>query len=62
MLVKEFIRLKLADEIRQTIAPILLGGGTPFFDNLGQEHALHLKDVTAYKNGFIELCYEVRRP
>jgi dihydrofolate reductase len=60
MLVKEFIRLNLADEIRQTIAPVLLGDGTPFFDNIGQEHALHLKDVTAYKNGFVELWYEIR--
>jgi len=61
MLTKEFIRLNLADEIRQTILPILLGGGTPFFDELGKEQALHLKDVTAYKNGMVELCYEIKK-
>jgi dihydrofolate reductase len=60
MLVKEFIRLKLADEIRISILPVILGDGTPFFDHIGQEQALHLKDVTAYKNGMVELCYEVR--
>jgi dihydrofolate reductase len=60
MLTKDFIRLKLAEEIRLSIAPVLLGGGTPFFDSIGQEHALHLKDVTAYKNGFVELWYEIR--
>ena len=61
LLVKDFIRLKLADEIRQSIIPIILGDGTPFFDQIGQEHALHLKDVIAYKNGIVELCYEIRK-
>ena len=59
-LTRDFIRSKLADEIRLTIAPIILGGGTPFFDNIGREQELHLKDVTAYKNGFVELWYELR--
>ena len=61
MLAKDFIRLNLADEIRQSILPIILGDGTPFFDQIGQEQALHLKDVTAYKNGMVELCYEIRK-
>ena len=61
MLAKDFIRLKLADEIRQSIMPIILGEGTPFFDHIGQEQALHLKDVTAYKNGMVELCYEIKK-
>lgn len=58
-LVKSFIRLKLADQLRVSILPIVLGGGKPFFDQIGQEHLLHLKDVTAYKNGMVELCYEL---
>ena len=61
MLTKEFIRLNLADEIRQSILPIILGDGTRFFDRVKQEQALHLKDVTAYKNGMVELCYEIRK-
>jgi hypothetical protein len=32
----------------------------PFFDNIGQEQALHLKDVTAYKSGMVELWYEIK--
>jgi dihydrofolate reductase len=60
VLVKDFIRLKLADQIRLSILPIILGDGTPFFDHIGQEQALHLKDVTAYKNGMVELCYEIK--
>jgi dihydrofolate reductase len=61
MLAKDFIRLKLADEIRLSVIPIILGDGTPFFDRIGQEQALHLEDVTAYKNGIVELCYAVPR-
>lgn len=60
-LAKDFIRLNLADEIRQSILPIILGDGMPFFDQIGQEQALHLKDVKAYKNGMVELCYEIRK-
>lgn len=59
MLANDFIRLQLADEIRISVLPILLGEGIPFFDQIGKEQALHLKDVTAYKNGMVELCYEI---
>jgi riboflavin biosynthesis pyrimidine reductase len=58
-LATELVRSKLADELRITIAPIMLGGGTSFVDALGREQPLHLKDVTAYKNGFVEICYEL---
>ena len=60
-LAKDFIRLNLADEIRQSILPIILGDGLPFFDQIGQEQPLHLKGVTAYKNGMVELRYEIRK-
>ncbi|MCF0054587.1 dihydrofolate reductase family protein [Dyadobacter sp. CY356] len=59
ILVKDFIRFKLTDEIRVSILPIILGSGTLFFDNIGQEQMLHLKDVTTYKNGMTELWYEI---
>ena len=61
MLVKDFIRLKLADEIRLSVLPVILGDGTPFFDHIGQEQILHLKDVTAYKTGMVELWYEIKK-
>jgi len=60
-LARDFIRLKLADEIRQSILPIILGDGMPFFDQVGQEQALHLKNVTAYKSGMVELHYEIKK-
>jgi dihydrofolate reductase len=61
ILAREFIRLGLADEIRVSILPIILGGGTLLFESLGQEHGLRLKDVIAYKNGMVELCYEIEK-
>lgn len=60
-LARDFIRAKLADEIRMTVLPILLGDGLPFFAQLEVEQALHLKDVTAYKSGMVELCYEIKK-
>lgn len=61
ILAKEFIRLKLADEIRLSVLPIILGEGKLFFDHIGQEQTLHLKDVTAYQTGMVELWYEIKR-
>jgi dihydrofolate reductase len=60
-LAKDFIRSKLGDEIRLSVLPIILGEGTPFLDHIGQEQALHLKDVTAYKTGMVELWYEIKK-
>ncbi len=61
MLTKEFLRLNLADEIRQPILPIILGDGIPFYDHIGKELTLHLKDIIAYKNGLVELWYEIKK-
>jgi dihydrofolate reductase len=60
-LAKDFICLKLADEIRLSVIPIILGDGIPFFDRTGQEQALHLKELTVYKSGMVELCYEIKK-
>jgi dihydrofolate reductase len=60
-LVKNFIRLKLANEIRLSVLPIILGDGIPFFNQIELEQALHLKDVVAYKNGMVELYYEIKK-
>ncbi|QHW01323.1 dihydrofolate reductase [Spirosoma endbachense] len=61
ILAKDFLRLNLADEIRLSIMPIILGEGTLFFNQIGQEQTLHLKEVTAYKSGMVELWYEIRK-
>ena len=57
----ECLRLGLADEIRYSILPILIGNGIPFFEKLGRDVALHLAEVKAYRNGMVELRYEVPR-
>ena len=57
----ECLRLGLADEVRYSILPILIGEGIPFFDKLDQDVALHLMEVKAYKTGMVALCYEVRK-
>ena len=57
----ECLRLGLADEVRYSILPVLIGNGIPFFEKLDKDIALHLSEVKAYKNGMVELRYEVRR-
>ncbi len=57
----ECLRLGLADEVRYSILPILIGEGIPFFEKLGRDIALHLAEVKAYRSGMVELRYEVRR-
>jgi dihydrofolate reductase len=54
------VRLGLADEIRYSILPILIGGGISFFAKLDGDVALHLAEVKAYRSGMVELRYEMR--
>jgi dihydrofolate reductase len=56
MLCQHFLELGLVDEIRLTIAPVLLGEGLRLFGSLPEER-WNLKNVVAYKNGFVELSY-----
>ena len=56
----ECLRLGLADEVRYSILPILIGDGISFFENLDREVPLHLTEVKAYKSGMVGLRYEVR--
>lgn len=57
----ECLRLGLADEVRYSIMPILIGEGIPFFGGLNKDVALHLVEVKAYANGMAELRYQVRK-
>jgi dihydrofolate reductase len=51
--------MKLAGELILSIMPVILGEGTLFFDYIGLEQELHLKNVTAYKDGMVELGYKM---
>jgi len=57
MLSQRFLELGLVDEIRLTIAPVLLGDGLRLFNGSLAEQRWDLKNVVAYKNGFVELSY-----
>jgi dihydrofolate reductase len=56
----ECLRRGLADEVVYSILPIVIGDGIPFFEKLDGDVALHLAEVKAYKNGMVELRYEVK--
>jgi dihydrofolate reductase len=56
----ECLRLGLADEVRYSIVPILIGDGISFFEGLDKDVALHLLEVKAYKSGVVALRHEVR--
>ena len=55
------LRLGLADEVRYSILPVLIGEGISFFEKLDRDVALHLTEVKGYKNGMVALCYDVNR-
>jgi dihydrofolate reductase len=61
MVCGQCLQLGLADDVRISILPILIGDGIPFFAGLDRDIALHLAGTKAYANGMVELHYEVRR-
>ncbi len=61
MLCRRFLELGLVDEINLTIAPVLLGEGLRLFGGSPTEERWNLKNVVAYKNGFVELSYSALR-
>ncbi len=56
-----FLALGLVDQLSLTIAPVLLGGGLRLFGGSLREERWDLKNVVAYRNGFVELSYSARR-
>ena len=61
MVSAECLRLGLADEVRYSLLPVVIGDGIRFFEKLDQDVALHLVEVKAYKSGMVALRYEVQR-
>ena len=56
----ECLRLGLADEVRYSILPVVIGDGIRFFEGLDRDVALHLVEVTVYQGGMVALRHEVR--
>lgn len=57
---KAFLQANLVDKIVISIMPVILGGGILFFDMIGKQIDLRLLDVMTFKDGMVELTYEVR--
>ena len=57
VLCQRFLELGLVDEIKLTIAPVLLGDGLRLFGNSLPQQKWNLKNLVAYKNGFVEITY-----
>ena len=57
MVCQRFLEIGLVDGIKLTVAPVLLGEGLRLFGGSLTEERWDLKNVVAYKNGFVELSY-----
>lgn len=55
------VRADIADEIRYSILPVLIGKGIPFFEGLTMDVPLHLLEVKAYQNGIVALHHLIKR-
>jgi dihydrofolate reductase len=53
---QRFLELGLVDEIKLTLAPVLLGDGLRFFGPIS-EQSWRLRSTVAYQNGLVELTY-----
>jgi len=57
----ECLRRGLANELRYSILPVVIGEGIAFFEGLDLDVALHLLEVKAYRSGVVALRYEVQQ-
>ncbi|NTX12425.1 dihydrofolate reductase family protein [Myxococcus sp. CA051A] len=61
-LVSTLTRLRLVDEYRLIIHPVLLGRGTPLFKDIEARQKLKLVRTTQLGQGLVVLCYEPMTP
>lgn len=57
----ECLRLGIADEVRYSLMPVVLGEGIPFFQGLDRTVPLHLLEVKAYRSGIVAMRHQVRK-
>jgi dihydrofolate reductase len=60
LLAAQFAEAGLIDELRLSIAPALLGAGSPLLPMAGMLE-LTLREVTRFSAGLVELAYDVKR-
>ncbi len=56
---RSFLKADELDEIRLTIAPVLLGNGIPLFEDTDTQRRLDLLEAKPFSNGLVELHYSV---
>jgi dihydrofolate reductase len=56
-LISTFMNLSLVDEIRMAVIPVILGGGTPLFQEIKERVKLKLLNTQSGKSGVVELSY-----
>lgn len=56
-LITTFINLRLVDEFRLSIHPVVLGEGTPLFAGLKQRLNLKLVDSKVFSSGVVQVIY-----
>lgn len=61
MVAGECLRRGLADEVRYSIVPVMIGDGISFAKDLDQTVMLHLVESVAYQTGIVALRYDVIR-
>ncbi|WP_392562162.1 dihydrofolate reductase family protein [Orbus sturtevantii] len=59
-LISYLLKIGYIDEIKITVAPIILGTGIPLFQNISKQVNLHFEKVMTYGQ-FIELTYTTKR-
>lgn len=57
----EALRRGLADEVRYSILPVVIGRGIRFFEGVDRDVALHLLEVKAYRSGIVAMRHAVQR-
>jgi dihydrofolate reductase len=57
----ECLRRGLADEVRYSVLPVMIGEGIAFSERLDRDVAMHLLEVKAYQSGMVALRYAVQR-
>jgi dihydrofolate reductase len=61
-IVSTFTDLRLIDEYRIYVNPIILGAGKPLFKNLKVKHNLKLMSTTKFDSGLVQLSYQPQWP
>lgn len=56
-LITTFLNLNLVDELRLSVHPLILGGGTPMFIDIKQRVNLKLAETKTFSSGVVQLIY-----